>query len=153
MNTTTQTLREIAHGCFEGSEANTLTFPEGVRTIASAGFNGYLVDYRSGTRTYHHSNGETFAFQGPAYSPVDAFDAGVVQAAIKEAQQMVPGYTYQGFSRKVTGRGGAAGYLVSIVGKRVLYFGANGETHTEHFPGTSPTTALSKPAREIHGTS
>ncbi len=138
MNHATQTLHDVARASFEGSEANTLTFPESVRMIAAAGFNGYLVDYRSGTRTYHHSNGETFSFPGPVYPPVDAFDAGVVKAAIKEAQQMVPGYTYQGFCRKVTACGGAAGYLVSIVGQRVLYFGANGETHTEYFPGTGP---------------
>jgi uncharacterized protein YbcV (DUF1398 family) len=138
MNQTAQKPHDVAQAAFEGSEANTLTFPEGVRMIAAAGFNGYLVDYRSGTRTYHHSNGEVFTFQGHVYPPVDAFDAGVVKAAIKEAQLMVPGYTYQGFCRKVTENGGAAGYLVSIVGKRVLYFGANGETHTEYFPGTGP---------------
>jgi len=76
--------------------------------------------------------------EGPAYSPVDTFDAGVVKAAIKEAQLLVPGYTYHGFCRKVTEQGGAAGYLVSIVGKRVLYFGVNGEIHKEYFPGTAP---------------
>ena len=138
MSQTTQKLHEIAQAAFEGSAANTVTFPEGVRMIAAAGFNGYLVDYRSGTRTYHQSNGEVFAFQGDVYSPVDAFDAGIVKSAIKEAQLTVPGYTYQGFCHKVTERGGAAGYLVSIVGKRVLYFGVNGETYTEYFPGTGP---------------
>src|SRR5271170_2935224 len=122
MNETKQTLHEVAEAAFDGSEANTLTFPEGVKMVAAAGFDGYLVDYRSGTRTYHHSNGEVFAFQGHVYLPVDAFDAGVVKAAIKEAQLMVPGYTYQGFCRKVTELGGAAGYFVSIIGKRVLYF-------------------------------
>jgi uncharacterized protein YbcV (DUF1398 family) len=142
MNTTmdhaTQKLHETAQAAFDGSEANTLSFPEGVKMIAAAGFKGYLVDYRSGTRTYHHSNGEVFSFQGPVYVPVDAFDTAVVQAAIKEAQRMVPGYTYQGFCRRVTENGGAAGYLVSIVGQRVLYFGTDGETHTEYFPGTGP---------------
>jgi hypothetical protein len=135
---TTQTPHEVAKASFEGTETNTLTFPEGVRMIAAAGFNGYLVDYCAGTRTYHHSNGEAFTFRGLPYPPVDTFDAELVKAAIKEAQLLVPGYTYQGFSRKVTGLGGAAGYLVSIVGKRVLYFGMNGETHTEYFPGTGP---------------
>ena len=136
MNQRTHAPHDVAQASFEGSEANTLTFPEGVRMIAAAGFKSYLVDYRSGTRTYHHASGETFAFQGPAYPPVDTFNAGVVKTAIKEAQLLVPGYTYQGFCRKVTELGGAAGYLVSVIGKRVLYFGVNGETHTEYFPGT-----------------
>jgi uncharacterized protein YbcV (DUF1398 family) len=138
MDQTTKKLHEVAEAAFEGSEANTLTFPEGVKMIAAAGFNGYLVDYPSGTRTYHHSNGEVFTFQGHAYPPVDAFDAVIVQTAIREAQLMDPDYTYHGFCRKVTELGGAVGYLVSIVGKRVLYFGVNGETYTEYFPGTGP---------------
>lgn len=136
--TTSRTLQDTAHAAFEGSEANTLSFPEGVKMVAAAGFTGYLVDYRAGTRTYHHSGGQTFTFQGPAYPPVDAFDAEVVKAAIREAQQMVPGYTYQGFCGKVTAQGGTAGYLVSIVGRRVLYFGTDGGTHTEYFPGAAP---------------
>ena len=135
MNQAAQKPHEVAQSSLDGTEANTLTFPESVKMIAAAGFNGYLVDYRSGTRTYHHSNGEVFTFQGPVYPPVEAFDIEVVKGAIKEAQLLVPGYTYQGFCRKVTERGGAAGYLVTIVGKRVLYFGVNGETHTEYFPG------------------
>jgi uncharacterized protein YbcV (DUF1398 family) len=137
-NQTAPKLHEVAQVASEGSSANTLTFPEGVKMIAAAGFNGYLVDYRSGTRTYHHSNGEVFTFQGDVYTPVDAFDADIVRTAIKEAQMLVPGYTYQSFCHKVTERGGAAGYLVSIVGKRVMYFGVNGETYTEYFPGTGP---------------
>jgi uncharacterized protein YbcV (DUF1398 family) len=50
---------------------------------------------------------------------------------------LVPGYTYKGFCAKVTGAG-CAGYLVSFPGKRVLYYGRSGETHTEYFPGTQP---------------
>jgi len=46
----------------------------------------------------------------------------------------VPGYTYKGFRAKVAGAG-CAGYLASFLGKRVLYYGRTGETHTEYFPG------------------
>jgi uncharacterized protein YbcV (DUF1398 family) len=45
------------------------------------------------------------------------------------------GYTYQGFCSKVAGAG-CAGYVVSLLGRRVLYYGRTGETHTEYFPGT-----------------
>jgi hypothetical protein len=30
------------------------------------------------------------------------------------------------------------GYLVSLLGKRVVYYGRTGEIHTEYFPGTKP---------------
>ena len=36
-------------------------------------------------------------------------------------------------SRKVMAAG-CAGYMVSFLGKRVLYFGRTAETHVEHFP-------------------
>ena len=103
MNLTTSKLHEVAQAAFEGSESNAMTFPEGIKLIAEAGFIGYLVDYRAGSRTYHHSSGETFTFQGPVYPAVDAFDTDMVKTAIREAQLMVPGYTYQGFCRKVKG--------------------------------------------------
>ena len=67
----------------------------------------------------------------------ERFDAAIVKEAIREAQLMVPGYTYKGFCKKVA-RAGCAGYIVSLPGKRVLYYGRTGETHTEYFPGTQP---------------
>jgi uncharacterized protein YbcV (DUF1398 family) len=59
----------------------------------------------------------------------------VIKVALREAQALVPGYSYQGFCDKVVAAG-CAGYLVSIVGRRVLYYGRTGETHTEYFPGS-----------------
>lgn len=61
-----------------------------------------------------------------------------LRVAIGEAQAMVPGYSYKGFCVKVV-RAGCAGYAVSLHGKRVLYYGRTGETHTEYFPGTRPS--------------
>ena len=72
------------------------------------------------------------AARHPIPVPV-AFDAGLVGEAVREAQAQVPGYTYGGFSEKVMAAG-CAGYLASFSGRRVLYFGRNGETHVEQFP-------------------
>ena len=54
-------------------------------------------------------------------------------AAIREAQQLIPGYTYKGFCSKVAAAG-CAGYIVSFSGRRALYLGRTGETHVEYFP-------------------
>jgi uncharacterized protein YbcV (DUF1398 family) len=62
-----------------------------------------------------------------------SFGISAVQAAIREAQQLVPGYTYAGFCAKVMAAG-CAGYIVSFVGRRAVYFGRTAETHIEHFP-------------------
>jgi uncharacterized protein YbcV (DUF1398 family) len=104
-----------------------------------AGIDGYAVDFRRSTRTYYMPNGEALELQSePTPTPVaDSFSASVVREAIREAQALVPGYTYKGFCAKVA-RAGCAGYVVSLLGRRVLYFGRTCETHTEYFPGTQP---------------
>ena len=71
---------------------------------------------------------------GTPHDPVAAtFDAVAIQATVREAQALVPGYTYQGFCAKVTAAG-CAGYMVSLLGRRAVYFGRTAETHVELFP-------------------
>ncbi|MEI9928386.1 MAG: hypothetical protein WDN44_12695 [Sphingomonas sp.] len=103
--------------------------------MVEAGFEGYLVDLRSGRAVYYLPDGESFEL-ATHRSPIaiaPGFDAEVVKGAIREAQDLVPGYSYKGFCDKVK-RGGCAGYLVSFSGRRALYFGRKAETHVEHFP-------------------
>jgi uncharacterized protein YbcV (DUF1398 family) len=108
-----------------------------------SGFDGYAVDFRRSTRTYYMPNGEALELKTePTPTPVaESFDALVVKEAIREAQVLVPGYTYKGFCAKVA-RAGCAGYVVSLLGRRVLYFGRTCETHTEYFPGTQQGARL-----------
>ena len=131
--------KDLARATLEGSESGTMTFPQTLRVLMDAGFDGYAVDFRRSTRTYYMPNGEAIELQtAPTPTPVaDSFDASVVRQAIREAQGLVPGYTYKGFCAKVA-EAGRAGYMVSLLGRRVLYYGRTGETHTEYFPGTQP---------------
>lgn len=136
MNTNWQ---DVARATLEGSETETMTFVEIVRALMEAGFDGYHVDFRRSARTYYLPDGQLLDL-ATARTPalVSArFDAAVIRDAIREAQQQVPGYTYKGFCAKVVAAG-CAGYLVSLTGKRVLYYGRTGETHTEYFPGFQP---------------
>ncbi len=127
---------DIARATLEGAESGAQTFPDSVRILMEAGFDGYAVDFRCSTRTYYMPDGRTITLKTGMTGPVaERFDAAAIKAAIGEAQAMVPGYTYQGFCAKVA-RAGCAGYAVSLLGKRVLYYGRTGEAHTEYFPGT-----------------
>jgi uncharacterized protein YbcV (DUF1398 family) len=128
--------KDIARTCLEGAESGAMTFPQIVCTLMNAGFDGYSVDLRSATATYYLKSGEALTLDAvkPSAPVAERFDAEAVRAAIREAQALVPGYTYKGFCAKVAAAG-CAGYLVSFPGKRVLYFGRTGETHTEYFPG------------------
>lgn len=127
--------KAIARKCLDSSYDNTMSFPEGLRALAEAGFEGYLVDYRANTRTCYLPNGEALVLQNPhEHGAVAArFNQPEIAAAIKWAQLKPPDYSYLAFSERVTANG-CAGYIVSLPGSRVLYFGRTAETHVEHFP-------------------
>jgi len=127
----------VVQKCHEASEADRLSFPQILSELYSVGIEGYFVDYRRSSKTYYQPDGESLEL---AFPPVDAkvdaiFDAGVVQTAIREAQTNAQGYTYRGFCKKII-EAGCAGYIVSLLGRRVVYYGRTGETHIELFPGT-----------------
>jgi uncharacterized protein YbcV (DUF1398 family) len=132
----TENWKDVARSTLEGSESGAMTFPQSLRMLTEAGFEGYAVDFRRSTRTYYMPNGEAIELHtAPTPTSVaESFDAAVVRESIRAAQALVPGYTYKGFCAKVAGAG-CAGYMVSLLGRRVLYYGRTCETHVEYFPG------------------
>ena len=126
---------KIAESCLRGAENDTMTFPQIVGTLIKEGFESYSIDYRRAKAIYYRPDGgslelATHRFDAPVAA---AFNTAAIQAAIREAQQLAPGYTYVGFCRKVIDAG-CAGYIVSFPGRRAVYFGRTAETHVEHFP-------------------
>ncbi|MBV8853552.1 MAG: DUF1398 family protein [Sinobacteraceae bacterium] len=128
-------LTKIAQTCLEGAETNTMTFPQIVGTLMQAGFESYAVDFRRASATYYLPNGDSVVLPTHrAEVPIaGTLDAVAVRAAIREAQQLAPGYTYADFCAKVMAAG-CVGYIVSFTGRRVVYFARSAETHVEHFP-------------------
>ena len=128
-------LTATAKASLDAAYDGTQDFPSIVRALIEAGFEGYDVDYRRGTSTYFLPSGASVQVALPTSSaPVAAvFLANEVASAVREAQTEAPGYTYAGFCAKVKAAG-CAGYMVSFLGRRVVYFGRTGETHVEHFP-------------------
>ncbi len=128
-------LTKVAKTCLEGAETDTMTFPQIVGTLMREGFESYAIDFRRASATYYLPDGDSIVL--PTHRgevPIaDTLDVASVQAAIREAQQLVSGYTYAGFCAKVMAAG-CAGYIVSFIGRRAVYFGRTGETHVEHFP-------------------
>lgn len=128
-------LTAIAKNCLDSAYENTMSFPEIVGTLIKSGFEGYVVDYRCNTVTYFLPNGESVVLDGrQSEVPVSAqFDQPGIAAQIKWAQANPPEYSYRAFCKNVKSLG-CAGYIVSFLGKRVLYYGRTAETHIEHFP-------------------
>jgi uncharacterized protein YbcV (DUF1398 family) len=127
--------KQIAENCLRGAQDNSMTFPQIVGKLMEDGFESYTVDYRKSTATYYRPDGDSveLLMHSHVAAIAEAFDAGAIKAAIKEAQQLVPGYTYNDFCKKVMSAG-CTGYIVSFSGRRALYFGRTAETLVEHFP-------------------
>lgn len=126
---------QIASDCLADAESGRRTFPEIVRTLMEAGFEAYAIDFRRGAATYYRADGSALdlAAHRPDVPVAAPFDTSALRAAIREAQTSAPGYTYAGFRRKAAAAG-CAGYLVSFLGRRVVYLGRAAEIHVEHFP-------------------
>ena len=121
-----------AKRCMAAAYEGTLDFPNIVRVLIEQGFEGYNVDYRRGTNVYFLPSGDSIELTMPEAtgSVASEFMASVVEQAVREAQANAPGYTYSGFCTKVKAAG-CAGYMVSFLGKRVVYFGRTAETHAQ----------------------
>lgn len=125
----------VARSCLECAHNDTMSFPQIVGTLMQEGFESYLVDFRRATATYYLPDGDSIALPTHTVGMLVApdLDTASVQAAIRNAQQRIPGYTYTGFCRTIAAAG-CVGYMVSFTGRRAVYFGRTGETHEERFP-------------------
>ncbi len=125
--------RSVAEACSKGSEDGSLQFPQQLGMLAAAGIEGYYCDLRAAAKRYYLPDGAVVEIAAARHEmPVAAgFDAAAVAAAVKQAQ--LGAVTYPQFCDLVMAAG-CLGYLVSIPGRRVVYFGRTAETHVEHFP-------------------
>ncbi|MDI7774503.1 DUF1398 family protein [Asticcacaulis sp. EMRT-3] len=125
----------MAKICLRAAHDQSLSFPEIVGKLIEAGFEGYMVDYRSQAQTYYLPDGDHVTLDMEAYDGRVApkFDAAEVERCVRWAQANPADYSYVGFCEKVKAAG-CAGYIVSFLGRRVVYFGRTAETHVEHFP-------------------
>ena len=125
----------IAQDCLNAAHDRRLDFPAIVATLIGAGFEGYSVDYRSGTSTYFLADGGHVTLANhPSPSPIaPRFDPVGIAAQVRWAQANPADYAYAAFCTNVKAAG-CAGYLVSFPGRRILYVGRTAETHVEHFP-------------------
>jgi uncharacterized protein YbcV (DUF1398 family) len=125
----------VAKTCLEAAHDGSLSFPEIIEKLIDAGFEGYAVDYRRNSQIYYLPDGDSVELDLPHLTGVVAatFDSAGVEALVRWAQANDPDYSYAAFCEKVK-IAGCAGYLVSFLGRRVLYYGRTAETHVEQFP-------------------
>ena len=119
--------------CTAGSDAGRLSFPEVIGRLVAAGVERYHTDLVRAEKTYYLPDGETRTLpcHPVASSPAEAFDAAGVEAAVRTIQ--AGGVDYAGFCERIA-LAGCVGYLVSLLGRRAVYYGRTGETFVEPFP-------------------
>jgi uncharacterized protein YbcV (DUF1398 family) len=119
----------------EGSQAGRLTFGQVLGILSKAGIESYRVDLMRGEDTFYLPNGDTHVEKmkpAPVNSTIAAnFSQPGVVAAIRAAQ--ADQIRYPEFL-KLAMAAGTAAYQVFLTGKKVIYFGRQGEFHVEEFP-------------------
>ena len=111
-----------------------MSFPQIVGRLSEIGVERYHADYSRHESTFYFADGRSLAITVPREDcPTgEVFREQDVQSAIRQSQRGEHKYT--DFVRK-TMAAGCVGYFVQIKGQRAIYFGRNGESHVEWFPG------------------
>jgi len=111
-----------------------IAFPEVVRTLTNEGFISYHVDYLRGEARYYHRSADSLMEKLDHAFPsvAENFSAEAVQAAIRRSQAGTA--TYSDFIRD-SAAAGCVYYIVYLTGRKVKYFGRDGDEHVENFPG------------------
>jgi uncharacterized protein YbcV (DUF1398 family) len=119
--------------------AGTISFPEVVGQLLATGVESYHVDYIGMKKSFYGAEGDLVVtpinYEGlPGVSA--EFSVEKLKASIIDSQRN--GQQFRDFTRRSM-VAGVQGYFAFLRGKRVTYFGRQGDQHTEWFPGASPT--------------
>lgn len=122
------------------SLAREITFPELLATLASEGVESYHLDFLRDECRYYGSAGETLALEVPlVHGPVAGrLSIDELRAANQRSQSGAP---FTDFVRDAPAAGCAC-YAVYPRGRKVRYFGRNGEEHVQDLPGSICRSAV-----------
>lgn len=120
--------------CAKLSASGKISFGEVVSRLTGVGIERYHADYTRHENTYYSVEGESLVIPlGPPLGEIgQVFDAKAVERSVRQSQKGE--IVYPQFVAQTTAAG-CVGYFVQLTGRRVQYFGRNGEIHTELFPG------------------
>lgn len=129
--------RAVARECSDLSDREAASFPEIVGKLLAAGVERYHADLIRHEKIYYWPDGssEQVANAPTAGTPAPDFSAAGIAEAVRGAQSGA--VKYREFCERAL-RAGCVGYHVHIAGKRVVYYGRKGDSHTEWFPGAQP---------------
>jgi uncharacterized protein YbcV (DUF1398 family) len=115
------------------TQAGKLVFPEVVRRLLEIDVESYFCDLAAGTETFYMRDGQTHAEKMtlPMAPIAEEFSQSGLLTAIRGAQADT--IRYPEFAKRSAAVGVIA-YWAFLTGRKVIYFGRKGESHTEEFP-------------------
>lgn len=124
---------EVLQECTDASDQERITFPEVVMKLMQAGVERYHADLLRAEKVYYLPSGESHRVAaGPIeVTPPNDFAAAGVEAAVRAIQQKK--IRYREFCERIA-QAGCVGYIVSLAGRRAVYYGRSGENYVEPFP-------------------
>jgi uncharacterized protein YbcV (DUF1398 family) len=127
---------EVMQECTEASDQDRTTFPEVVMKLSRAGVERYHTDLLRGEKVYCLPSGESHCVEAVPVrtAPASEFAAHGVEAAVRAIQQNK--IQYREFCERIA-RAGCVGYVVSLAGRRAVYYGRTGDSYVEPFPSAA----------------
>ena len=129
-------LIEMIRECTEASDQERITFPEVVMRLMQAGVERYHADLLRAEKIYYLPSGESHREPAADVSavPPAAFAPEGVAAAVRAIQ--LQKIKYREFCERIA-QAGCVGYMVSLTGKRAVYYGRTGDSYVEPFPSAA----------------
>jgi uncharacterized protein YbcV (DUF1398 family) len=122
----------------KATQDGSMPFPEIVGKLISNDVESYHVDYATRSLTFYSASGAAvlapIIFEGLP-SIAEDFDVAALKAAILDSQQH--GQKFRAFCGRAM-QAVVQGYMAYLRGKRVTYFGRQGDQHTEWFHSARP---------------
>jgi uncharacterized protein YbcV (DUF1398 family) len=126
-------VKQVMEECTRISDEERVTFGEVVGRLMEAGVERYHADLLRADKIYYMPDGETHRTPNHALpaAPAMAFSAEGVEKAVRAIQQ--GRIKYREFCARIA-EAGCVGYIVSLAGRRAVYYGRTGDSHVEPFP-------------------
>jgi uncharacterized protein YbcV (DUF1398 family) len=134
----------VIHEVLTDTQAGKLIFPEVLRRLLEVGVESYFCDLATGAETFYLSGGQTQVEKMilPLSPVAEEFSSPDVIAAIRGAQ--TDKIRYPEFIKR-SAAAGVIAYWAFLTGRKVIYFGRQGEFHVEDFPDAKPQ-AIPRPS-------
>lgn len=119
--------------CTRASDEERMTFPEVVAKLSAAGVERYRADLLRAEKTYYLPDGVSHVV--PAAPLGDAAARAFSPDGVRDAVRAIQAQriTYKTFCERIAAAG-CVDYIVSLAGRRAVYFGRTGESYVEPFP-------------------